>query len=135
MDIPGFWIYLWFEICQDSEYTRVLNMPRLHRVQNTPEYFLNMPEYAWLCLDMYEYTWICQNMHEYASICLNGFCFTFPHLPICFTISFLLEQVVTYLNVYRRLEVLVWRNMRLFFEETEYVIFFGSWNYFICFLL
>ena len=32
LDIPGFWLCLWFWICQDSECTRVLDMPGLHRV-------------------------------------------------------------------------------------------------------
>ena len=52
LNMPGFWI------CQVSKYTRVLNMPGLHhgdnpwlhRVRNIPEYFLNMPEYAWICI-------------------------------------------------------------------------------------
>ena len=45
---------------------------------------------------------------------MNGFHFTFPHFPICFRIPFLLQHVVTYLNVYRRLEGIVWRKMGLF---------------------
>ena len=40
------------------------------------------------------YVWICQNMRDYTYICLNGFCFTFLHFTICFTIHFLLEYVV-----------------------------------------
>ena len=55
LDIPGFWIYLWFWICQNSKYTRVSNMPGLHRVQNMPGKCLNMPEYAWICLDLPEW--------------------------------------------------------------------------------
>ena len=113
-DIPGFWICLWFWISENSEYTRVLNMSRLHRVQNMPEKILNIPEYVWLCLNMSEYACICRNMCKYDSICLNGFCFTFPHFSIRFKTPTLLEDVVHYLNVYRRLEVIVWRNIRLF---------------------
>ena len=45
---------------------------------------------------------------------MNGFRFTFPHFPICFRIPFLLQHVVTYLNVYRRLEGIVWKKMGLF---------------------
>ena len=88
------------------------------------EYFLNMPEYDWLCLNMSEYAWIC----------LNGFCFTFPHFPICFTISFLLEHVVTS-NVYRRLEVVVWKNTRLFSWRDKIQFFFCSSSFAFCFRL
>ena len=37
-------------------------MPKLHRIQNMPEQFLNLPEYAKLCLDMTEYAGICVNV-------------------------------------------------------------------------
>ena len=122
LNIPGFWICLLFWMCQSFGYTRVLNMPLVWicqdseytRVTQGSEYIIIIPEYAWLCLDMSEYPWICRNSCEYALICLNDFCFTFLHFPICFTIPFLLEHVVTYLNIDRRLEVIVWRNMRLF---------------------
>ena len=70
---PGFWI------CQDSEYTRVLNMSALHRVLNMNEYVWIIPEYTWLDLNMSEYVRICKNMCVFIQICLKGFCFTFPH--------------------------------------------------------
>ena len=52
--LTEFWISFWFWICQDSEFDRVLNMQKLHRV-------LNMPRYDWICLNR---TWICLNMSE-----------------------------------------------------------------------
>ena len=137
LNSPEFWACLWFWICQSFEYTRVLhiplvlNMPGLWvyqsseyvRVTQDWEYAWLIPEYAWLCLDMSEYAWICRYMREYAYICLNGFCFAFDHFSICFTIPFLLEHVLIYLSVYRRPDVIVWRNMILFL-----------WREKICFL-
>ena len=114
LDIPGFWICLWFWMCQDSEYKRVLNMVCIHKVTQGSKYIWIIPEYAWMCLILPGFIWICLNMPEYAWICLNGLCFTFLNFPISLTIPSLLEHVITYLNVYRRLEVIVWRNMRQF---------------------
>ena len=102
LDIPGilsFWIY------QSSEYARVIQVS---------EYAWIIPEYVWICLIMSRYFWICLNMPDDGWIWLSGFCFIFPYFPICFTIHFLLEHVITYLNIYRRLEVIVWWNMKLF---------------------
>ena len=81
LHIPELWICLWFWICDDSEYTRVLNMLGLHRLRiclNNSWIYLNMPDYAWICLNMIEYAEICVNTY----IWLNDFCFTFPHFPI-----------------------------------------------------
>ena len=39
-------------ICHDSKYTRVLNVPGLHKIPNMPEEFFDMPGYARLYLDM-----------------------------------------------------------------------------------
>ena len=134
LNIPGFWIaqdseYVsGFERARSFGYTRVLNMPLVLNiwefwiyqsseyvtVTQGSEYAWINPEYVWLCLNMSEYACICRNMCKYDSICLNGFCFTFPHFSIRFKTPILLEDVVHYLNVYRRLEVIVWRNIRLF---------------------
>ena len=56
LKIPGFWICLWFWICQGSEYTRGLNMSGIEKV-------LNMLEYVWL--HMSGYVWICPNLPEW----------------------------------------------------------------------
>ena len=104
LNMPGFWIY------QSSEYAKVTK---------GLEFAWIIPEYAWICLIMFGYVLeICLNMSEYAWICLN-----MPEWPLVlhFSISLLvlqsLENVVTCLNVYRRLarlEVIVWKNKRLF---------------------
>ena len=116
MNLPGFWIHVWFWICQGSEYVRV--------TQGS--------EYAWICLIMSG--WICVDMSEYAGICVNMpksarivFVLYFPIAIPC-----LLEGVVTYFNVFTKLEVLVWMKMRLFsWRDT---IWFSSCKYFIWFL-
>ena len=47
-----------FEYATGYEYARILhmpvnlNMPGLHRVLNMPEKFLNVPEYAGICVNM-----------------------------------------------------------------------------------
>ena len=86
LNLPGFWIRV-----------RVLNISGLHRV-------LNMSEYSWLCLA--EYAWICLNIPKSAWMAFV--------LYFSIVISCLLEGVVTYFNVYARLEVLVWMKTRLF---------------------
>ena len=67
LNIQGFWIF------KASEYTRVLNMLRLHSIW----IHLIMHEYIWIWLNMLEYVWICLNLSEW-------FCFTFPH---CYPLS------------------------------------------------
>ena len=81
----------------------------------------------WICLDLSEYAATCVNMPKSAWMAFV------LHFPI--VISFLLERVVTFFNVYTKLEVLVWRKMRLFFWR--HTIWFNSCMYFIgfCFRL
>ena len=61
-------------------------MPRLHRILNIPEYFLNISEYAKTCV----------NVPKPLNVA------KFPILNPC-----ILEYVVTYFNVYTKLEVIV----------------------------
>ena len=89
LDIPGFWICLWYWIYQDSEYYTGFRI------------CLNN---SWICADMPHYVWIFLNMTK--SVWM-AFILHFP----C---SYFALHVVIYLNVYRRLDVIVWRNMRLF---------------------
>ena len=125
---PGFWICLWFWMYHRFGNTEfwiclpVLNIPwfwiyhssEYARVTQGWEYACIILEYAWICLI---YVWICVNISEYAWICPNLLewllLYIFP-FPNCFTVPCLLEHEITYLNVYRRLEVIVWRNMGLF---------------------
>ena len=78
----------------------------------------------WICLIMSG--WICLGMSEYAGICVNmpksplmAFVLYFPIVIPC-----LLEGVVTYFNVYTKLEVLFWMKMRLF--SWRHAIWFSS---------
>ena len=89
-------------VFQGSEYTRVLNMPELHRILNMPmessvlylydmrEYAWVIPEYVWLFLNKSEYTGICVNMPKYA---WSAFAWLVAILILC-----LLERVVTFFN-------------------------------------
>ena len=87
LEMPGFWICLWFWRCQGSENARVLNIPRFWinqgsenaRILNLPRFWIYQgseyvrvtqgSEYAWLSLAAY--AWICLNMPKYAWICPN----------------------------------------------------------------
>ena len=115
-----FWISLGFRIYQGSEYVRVTH----GRVLNIPQ-LLNMTDCTWICQNMPEYMWIYLNLPEYA--------LTVLYLSI--VIPCLLECTVTYLIVYSELEVIGWRNMRLFYQRNKIRFFHSSWKYFICFLL
>ena len=135
MNISGSWIRLWFWIWQGFEQTRVLNKPgfwiyqgseyapgyQFGRVLNTRP-VLNLPGFwirqgyggFWICLIMS--VWICLDMSEYAGICVNmpksAWIAFVLYIPI--VIPCLFEGVVTYFNVFTKLELLVWMKMRLF---------------------
>ena len=102
----GFLICLWYSICQDSEYAKILQ---------GSEYAYIIPEYVWLCLNMPTYA----GMREYAKICLDGFLLAigwiiFGHRdPLSTrTCGYLLYYVIYY--VWTKLEVIVWKSVRLF---------------------
>ena len=52
----------WFWIYQDFEYIWVLNMQGLKRVLNMPEYTWVNSEHASICLNMPKYAWMCLNL-------------------------------------------------------------------------
>ena len=106
----GFWIHHSPEHASGSKDARALNMSELTGFWIC----LSMSDYVWL--NMPGYVWICRYMREYAQICLNGFCFIFPY---CNTLS--TWSVLTYFNVYTKLEVLVLRKMMLFLVDTKIV--------------
>ena len=131
--MSGSWIYQGPEYASGSEYARVLNKPGFW-ISHGSEYVrvTQGSEYAWICLIMSD--WICLDLSKYAVICTNmpksawvAFVLYFPIVIPC-----LLERVVTYFNVYTKLEVLVWKKMRLF--SWRHTIWFNSWMYFIWFL-
>ena len=121
LNMPGFWTN------QDSEYTKVLNT-RL--VLNLPEFWIRVwfwiyqgseyvrvrqgSQYAWICLIMSG--WICLDMSEFAGICVNMSKSAWIAFALYFSIVIpcLREGVVTYFNIFTKLEVLDWMKMRLF---------------------
>lgn len=118
----GFWIDQGSEYASGSGYTGVLNMARLCRV-------LDMPKYVWI---VYEYVGIYMNMPKFAWI---TFALRFPILTPC-----LHGCVVTYFNFYMKLEVIVWRNKRLFWKRVNLFFFiiaevFDLFLFFFCFRL
>ena len=134
LKVPG------FRICQSSKYTKALNKPLVLNLPNFwinqgSEYVrsnrvLNMPKYAWLCLA----EWTCMDMSEYADICVNmpksswmAFALYFPIVIPC-----LLERVLTYFNVCRKLEVWVLRKMMLFSWRHKHWFFYSNWNFIWC---
>ena len=72
----------------DSEYIRVLNMP------GYTGFWICLNNF-WTCLNMMKYVWMCLNLPEWLL-------FYFPIVIPC-----LLERIVTYFNVYTKLEVRV----------------------------
>ena len=66
-------------------------------------------------------------MREYAYICLDDFVLYFSIVLLC-----LFERMVTYFKVYAKLEDIVQRNMKLFFEETKFDFFIEAES--ICFV-
>ena len=128
LNVPDFWIYQSSEYASGFEYAGIMNIPQFSICQdytgfticlNNSWIWLIMSGYVWICLSMQEYAWICLNLPEWLLF------LHFPISPICFTVNFLLEDVVTYLNVYRRLDSL---------KEYETAFLESSWKYFICFL-
>ena len=121
LNILGLLIYLRLWICQSSEYVshskyvRVLNMLGLHRVLNVLEQFPNMSDYAWICL----------KIPEHGGMCLNTL---FPIIISC-----VLECVITYFNVYMKLEVILYfgGTWGCFLDETKFDFLYSSWKYLI----
>ena len=132
LNIPGFWIslvlnVLEFWIRQGSKYAsgfkyaRILNTSEFWICLNISWLYLNMPDYVGICLNMPKYAWICLNLPEW----------------LLFYIYIILH-VVTYLKIFRRLVVIVWRNMRLFSWRDKFDFFYSSWKYYsfvFCFRL
>ena len=95
-----------------------MNMSELHSF----EYVWIIPEYAWIIPG---YALICLNMPEYTETCVKtpkcAWMAFVLHFPI--VIPWHLECVVTYFNVYKKLEVIVWRNISLIFWRAGYTWF------------
>ena len=141
LNMSGFWIYQGHEYASGSEYARVLNKPGFWIYQGSDmRLVLNLPGFwicqgytgFWICLIMSG--WICLDMSEYAGIWVNvpKFAWIAFVLYIPIVIPCLLEGVITYFNVFTKLEVLVWMKMRLFSWRDS--TWFSSCKYFIWFL-
>ena len=115
LNMSGFWIYQGHEYASGSEYARVLNMLGLTQGFEYASICLIMS--GWICLDMSEYAGIWVNMPKSAWI---AFVLYFPIVIPC-----LLEGMVTYFNVFTKLEVLVWMKMRLKFDLVVVSVLFG----------
>ena len=116
--------------CQDSEYTKILNMTVLHKVW---WHDWIIPEYTWICLIMSGYVWKCKNMLEYAWICLNP-----PELLWFYISSF--SHLFCYFNRW----LLIWTSTgdykhslkeqkTVFFKIQNLFFFHSSWKYLFVF--
>ena len=79
---------------------------------------------------MSEYSRICWNMSEYASIYVNMPKSAWMAFVLHFPCGYIILHVVTYLKVYMRLTVIVWRTRGCFLEETKFNFFCSSWRYY-----
>ena len=108
LNIPRFWVCLWFWKCKGSE-----DSEHACATQGS-EYVWICLKSSWICLIMPQYVWIYQGC-EYAGIYASKPKSTWMAFVLHFTIviSYLIEWVITYFKVYPKLEVIVSRNMRL----------------------
>ena len=113
LNMPGFWIYQGSHYASGYEYVRVTQS--FEYVWIIPEYAWIIPGYALISLNMPEYTETCVKIPKCAWMAFV------LHFPII--IPWRLECVVTYFNVYKKLEVIVWRNMSLFSWRAGYTWF------------
>ena len=137
LNLPKFWIYHGSEYASGFKYTRIFNIQDSRICQGYAGFRICLNN-SWICLFMSsvsEYAWIYWNMHECAYICLNVFCFIFPHFPICFSIPFLLAHLVTYLHLYRRLEVYILKEQALFFKRQNFIFSLASISFILYFRL
>ena len=79
-----------------------------------------------ICLNMPDCVWTNLNMPGYAWICLKYAWMAFV-LYFLIVIPCLYQSVGTYFNVYSKLEVLVWRKIRLF-SWSHKIRFFFFWG-------
>ena len=128
LNVPQFWI------CEGSVVPLAFNVPELwicSRVTQGSDYAWIIHKNAWLCL-------IYLNMPEYVVICLNLPKSVWMVFVLHFPSGYITLHVVTYSSVYRKVEVIAWRNMKLFClfkRQRGFDFSYSSWKYFICFLV
>ena len=93
------------ECVSGSEYARVLNILGFWKWQGCTGFKMSLNN-SWICLILPGHAWIFMNMPEYAGICVN--------LP---TSSWMTCYLLSTLSISTKF--IVWRNMRLFFQETK----------------
>ena len=100
LNISGLWFWMFQSFGRNSEYASGFEYAMILNIQE----FWIYQDYTWfkICLNS---SWICLVISGY--FC---FCFTFSHFPICFTVLWLLEHVITCMNVCRRLQIILWRD-------------------------
>ena len=106
---PG---YTSSEYASGFEHARILNIPEFFIFQDYTEFRICLNN-SCICQDMSGCTWT-------YGICMNMPKSTWVVFVLHFRCGFITFHVVTYFNVYSRLEVIVWRNMR------QNLIFFFS---------
>ena len=161
LNISGFWIYFWFlgilrsEYVFVSEYARVLNITAW-KVSVFGVILVRIFSYShWIGVSLRIQskcgkirTRITPNTDTFYAVYAPSFhCVMVLNMGVSefldfvlhfsIVISCLLKRVVSYFNVYTKLEVIVWSKIRLlyrgcFSEETKLVFFIRSWKYLIC---
>ena len=132
LDIPGFWIAQDSEQVSSSECARVLDIPVFwtcvwfwicQKISNKAEFwicqgytgFKTCLDISWLCLNISDYVCTDLNMPEHFGMCVNISKSSWIGFVLHFPCSYITLHVVTYLKVYKRLEVIIaWRKRRLF---------------------
>ena len=104
LNIPGFLICQGSKYVSDLEFANVLNIPGFWIYQSYTAFWIYQNN-SWTCLNVHEYTGICVNMPISAWM-------TVLYLPI--VIPCLPQRAITHFNAYTKLEITVWRNMKLF---------------------
>ena len=105
---PEFWIYKSSEYASGFEYVMILNILEFwicHRVTQGSEYTWIILEYARICVNMTKSVWMAFALHFLTSpFALQSLLYLNTWLPIWTSSG----------DIFRRLEVIVWRNIRLF---------------------
>ena len=125
LNISGFWIIQDSEYVSGSECARVLDIPEFWICQGytglricliNSWISLNMSNYVWTYLNMLEYAWICLNLPEWLLFNISPFLHLLCNPFSTWTHGYLFED----------LEVINWRNTRLFSWRDKIWFFFEA---------
>ena len=131
LNSPGFWICLWFWMCQSFgysyqgseyvsgfEYARILNIPEFWICQGYT-WFKICRNNSWICLNMSEYAWICVNMPKSAWMTFD------LHFPCGYITLHLVFERLQETTGYSLKE-----NEAVFLKRQNFIF-----SYFICFFI